>query len=59
MNDLIKCKEVNAEYCSTERMIGDYMTKTLTGRKFNGFQKIMNFETVGQQECDPSFRSGS
>jgi hypothetical protein len=33
-------------------MIGDYMIKPLTRRKFISFQnKIMNFETVGQQQC--------
>jgi hypothetical protein len=50
MNDLIKHKEVKVECCPTERMIGDYMTKPLTRRKFISYQKkIMNFETVGQQ----------
>jgi hypothetical protein len=38
MNDLIKRKEVKVEYCPTDRMIGDYMTKPLTGRKFIEFQ---------------------
>jgi hypothetical protein len=33
-------------------MIGDYMTKPLTSRKVIAFRKkIMNFVSVGQQEC--------
>jgi hypothetical protein len=34
MNDLIECKEVKVENCPLDRMIGDYMKKPLTGRKF-------------------------
>jgi hypothetical protein len=52
MNDLIKQKHVKVEYCPTDKMIADYMTKPLMGKKFNDlWKKIMNLETVGQQEC--------
>jgi hypothetical protein len=43
MNDLINRKEVEVEYCPTDSMIGDYMTKPLLGSKFRAFRKqIMN-----------------
>ena len=34
---------INIEYCPTDQMKGDYMTKPLNGKKFTGFrQDIMN-----------------
>jgi Reverse transcriptase (RNA-dependent DNA polymerase) len=43
VTDLIERKEVNIEHCSTDSMIADYMTKPLTGSKFNKFRRfIMN-----------------
>jgi Reverse transcriptase (RNA-dependent DNA polymerase) len=43
ITDLIERKEVSIEYCPTEEMIADYMTKPLTGSKFYKFKKsIMN-----------------
>jgi hypothetical protein len=44
ITDLIKKKEVEIQYCLTDLMTGDYMTKPLTGTKFNTFRKqIMNY----------------
>jgi hypothetical protein len=43
MNDLINRNEVKVEFCPTNMMISDYMTKPLTGERFNDFRKkIMN-----------------
>ncbi len=40
--DLIQRNEIQIEYCRTNDMIGDYMTKPLTGAKFTRFRnKIM------------------
>ena len=45
ITDLIKRKQVTIEYCPTDEMIADYMTKPLTGMKFHIHrQKIMNFQ---------------
>ena len=45
MNDLINRKELEVEYCPTDRMIGDYMTKPLLGTKFEEFRnQIMNLK---------------
>jgi hypothetical protein len=41
VTDLIKRKEVQVKYCPTDSMIADYMTKPVTGSKFNKFRKIM------------------
>jgi hypothetical protein len=41
ITDLIERKEVTIEYCPTDDMIADYMTKPLTGTKFNNFRKII------------------
>jgi hypothetical protein len=35
MNNLIKQKHVKVEYCPSDKMIADYMTKPLIGKKFN------------------------
>jgi hypothetical protein len=44
ITDLIEKKEVEIQYCPTDSMTGDYMTKPLTGTKFNKFRKqIMNY----------------
>ncbi len=40
--DLIQRNEIQIEYCPTDDMIGDYLTKPLTGAKFTRFRnKIM------------------
>ena len=45
ITDLIERKEVTIEYCPTDDMLADYMTKPLTGSKFNKFRGIiMNFK---------------
>jgi hypothetical protein len=41
ITDLIQRKEVFIEYCPTEQMITDFMTKPLTGKKFQQFRKII------------------
>jgi hypothetical protein len=43
ITDLIQRNEVQIEYCPTDDMIADYMTKPLTGMKFQLFRRcIMN-----------------
>jgi hypothetical protein len=43
ITDLINRKEASIEYCPTEEMIGDYMSKPTTGAKFQKFRNgIMN-----------------
>jgi hypothetical protein len=45
ITDLIEKDEMTIEYCPTESMLADYMTKPLTGTKFTLFRKrIMNLE---------------
>jgi hypothetical protein len=40
---------ISIEYCPTDQMIGDYMTKPTHGKKFRGFrQQIMNLPTAAQ-----------
>ena len=56
VTDLIGRNEVIVEYCPTEDMIADYMTKPLVGAKFVRFRDIiMNLSgirhQIGQQEC--------
>jgi hypothetical protein len=41
ITDLIDRKEVTIKYCPTDDMIADYMTKPLTGSKFNKFRNII------------------
>jgi hypothetical protein len=57
VTDLVGRKEVNIEYCSTDEMLADYMTKPLVGNKFKLFRDliIMNLQgkhhRIKQQEC--------
>lgn len=45
ITDLIQRNEVSIEFCPTDSMIADYMTKPLTGKKFLEFRKeIMNLK---------------
>jgi hypothetical protein len=45
VTDLVKRGEVILEYCPTDKMTGDYMTKPLVGAKFTFFRnQIMNFQ---------------
>ena len=40
---------IDIQYCPTDEMKGDYMTKPLHGKKFKGFrQEIMNLPTAAQ-----------
>ena len=40
---------ISIEYCQTDLMKGDYMTKPLHGKKFTGFrQEIMNLPMAAQ-----------
>ena len=41
--NLIERGDLSIEYCNTDNMIGDYMTKATVGQKFKGFREdIMN-----------------
>ena len=54
ITDLIKRGEVSIEYCPTDAMLSDYMTKPLLGEKFKFFRNaLMNLpeQPIGQQEC--------
>ena len=54
VTDLIKQGELQIEYCSTDEMTADYMTKALVGSKFKKHREgIMNLgdPIVSQQEC--------
>jgi hypothetical protein len=45
ITDLLERKELTIQYCPTDKMIADYMTKPLTGSKFHTFRKkVMNPE---------------
>jgi len=47
VTDLIQRGEIQIEYCPTNDMLADYMTKPLTGVKFNQFRnQIMNLQAV-------------
>ena len=41
ITDLIKQGEVSIKYCPTDAMIADFMTKPLTGQKFQAFRKAI------------------
>jgi hypothetical protein len=56
VTDLIAREEVMVMYCPTDEMIGDYMTKPLTGAKFHKFRDLIvnlsgKHHREGQQEC--------
>ena len=56
ITDLISRDEVTIRYCSTDKMIADYMSKPTTGSKFKGFRDlILNLSGksyhIEQQEC--------
>ena len=45
ITDQVEKGNVSVEYCSTDKIEGDYMTKPLQGSKFNGFRcSIMNIQ---------------
>jgi hypothetical protein len=49
VTDQVKKGNLSVEFCPTDLMVGDYMTKALHGKKFNGFrQTIMNLPFAGQ-----------
>ncbi|MGI9568221.1 MAG: Ty1/Copia family ribonuclease HI, partial [Desulfobulbia bacterium] len=46
ITDLLNRNELSHEYCPTDEMIGDYLTKPLTGPKFHAFRsKLMNLKS--------------
>ena len=56
ITDLIDRDQVTVEYCPTDEMLADYMTKPVVGGKFKLFRdRIMNLSgkhhRLGQQEC--------
>ena len=43
--DQVEENKVNIEYCPTKKMIADYMSKPLQGKKFKEFRKqILDME---------------
>jgi hypothetical protein len=60
VTDLINRKQVSVKYCSTDGMLADYMSKPLTGAKFNKFRTlIMNLPQSSpprKQECVGNFK---
>jgi hypothetical protein len=45
--DRVRAKEVDIEYCHTDLMLADYLTKPLQGSKFLGFRnEILNIQTT-------------
>jgi hypothetical protein len=43
--DRVKSKEISIEYCPTETMVADYLTKPLFGAKFRWFRnKVLNIQ---------------
>ena len=45
--DLIKREKINVEYCPTDEMMANYMTKPLVGTKFVKFiNKIMGIKEI-------------
>jgi hypothetical protein len=55
ITDLIKQGEVSIKYCPTDAMIAYFMTKPLTGQKFQAFRKaIMNLNSMKQCTCYPA-----
>jgi len=53
VTDLIERKELTIEFCPTDRMLADYMTKPLVGAKFiKMWTKILGKDPIfGQHEC--------
>jgi hypothetical protein len=55
ITDLINRKQVNVKFCPTDGMLADYMSKSLTGRKFRHYRSlIMNLppnQRQSPQEC--------
>ena len=46
ITDLLKRKELSHEYCPTDKMLGDYMSKPLMGPKFHTFRsQLMNLSS--------------
>ena len=41
MTDLVGLNGVNIEYCKTDKMIADYMTKSLFSGKFKTFRYLI------------------
>lgn len=57
ITDLIAASKVSVEYCLTEKMLADYMSKPLVGKKMKIFRAgIFNSNNehhsqIGQQDC--------
>jgi hypothetical protein len=48
ITDLIQCNDIQIEYCPTEEMVVDYMTKPLVRAKFEGLCKIIMNSHISQ-----------
>jgi hypothetical protein len=55
ITDLIRNKQVNVKYCPSDEILADYMSKPLTGRKFQRDRRLLmnlpNTDTLCSQEC--------
>ena len=56
ITDLIKRNELTIEYCPSEIMIADYMTKPLVGSKYHKLKKVVLNDggvtiSIVQQDC--------
>ncbi len=55
VTDQVKKGNVQVEYCPTDQMEGDYLSKPLQGRKFNGFRSsLMNLKPSKQEASKSS-----
>ena len=55
MTDLVRQKEVKIEYCPTDEIIADYMTRPLVGGNLNLFRDLIMHisgknNRIGQQD---------
>jgi hypothetical protein len=59
ITDLIQCNDIQIEYCPTEEIVANYMTKPLIGAKFEGLHKIIMNSHSSQLHPPPRLVSRS
>jgi hypothetical protein len=59
ITDLIANNEVKIRYCPTDLMVADYMTKPVTGAKFQKFRKIIMNQENEQETKQQTIRNES